>query len=151
MSKPKLNKNLQKIIDRFDQDGWTINIEESKHFKVSLSKNNYKKTFTVSKTPSSRNTTRATVATFRREIRKAGFNTLDNFHAYLITEIEFNDVLDAIAERINTIAEHNGTYEEAIGNSSMLESLINCSHDDYFTDDKVAISEWEQFRKSNKH
>ncbi len=147
----QLHKNLKKIIDRFKEDGWTIDIEESKHFKVSLSKNNYKKTFIVSKTPSSRNTVRDTVATFRREIRKAGFNTLDNFHAYLITEIEFNDVLDAIAERINTIAEHNGTYEESLGNSAILESLMNCSHGDYFTDDKAAIGEWEQFRKSIKH
>jgi hypothetical protein len=147
----QLHKNLKKIIDRFKEDGWTIDIEESKHFKVSLSKNNYKKTFIVSKTPSSRNTVRDTVATFRREIRKAGFNTLDNFHAYLITEIEFNDVLDAVAERINTIAEHNGTYEESLGNSAILESLINCSLDDYFTDDKAAISEWEKFRKTIKH
>ncbi len=151
MAMAQLHKNLKKIIDRFKADDWTVEIEESKHFKVTISKNNYKGTFSVSKTPSSRNTVRDTVATFRREIRKAGFNTLDNFHSYLITEIEFNDVLDAIAERINTIAEHNGTYEESIGNSSILESLMNCSHDDYFTDDKAAISEWEQFRKTIKH
>jgi len=147
----QLHKNLKKIIDRFKEDGWTIEIEESKHFKVSLSKNNYKKTFTVSKTPSSSNTTRATVATFRREIRKAGFNTLDNFNSFLITEIEFGDILESIAERINSIAEHNGTYEESIGNSAILEELMNCSHDDYFTDDKAAINEWEQFRKNIKH
>ncbi len=147
----KLHKNLKKIIDRFKEDHWIVEIEESKHFKVTISKNHYKGVFTVSKTPSSRNTARDTVAMFRREIRKAGFNTLDNFHAYLITEIEFNDVLDAIAERINTIAEHNGTYEESLGNSAILESLMNCSHGDYFTDDKAAIGEWEQFRKSIKH
>jgi hypothetical protein len=145
-----LHKNLKKIIDCFKEDNWNVEIEESKHFKVTISKNNYKATFPVSKTPSSRNTVRDTVATFRRAIRKAGFNTLDNFNSFLITEVEFSDVLEAVAERINTIADHNGTYEESIGNSNILEALMNCSHDDYFTDDKEAIAEWEEFRKTIK-
>lgn len=60
----KLHKNLKKIIDRFKDDDWTVEIEESKHFKVTISKNHYKGVFTVSKTPSSRNTARDTVAMF---------------------------------------------------------------------------------------
>lgn len=142
-----LDKRVQKLIKLLKEHGWVVSVNQSKHYKIAIEKNKFKKTITVSASASDVNAIRSIIKDFRNAVRQAGYNILDSYNSYLITEVEFEDILSSVVERMNNIADNDGIYEEAIGNAAILESLMNCAHDDYFTNDIEAINEWESFRK----
>ena len=143
-----MDKGIQKLIKHLRKKGWQVDAELGKHYKINLSKENFKsKTLVVSATSSDANNTRIVVGQFRKSLKAGGFDTLDNYHSYFITEYEFDDVLEAVAERLTNIADAGGTYEEATGHMEIFKELLNVAGDDFFTDDENAINEWVNFRK----
>jgi predicted RNA binding protein YcfA (HicA-like mRNA interferase family) len=142
-----LDKRVQKVIKLLEEHGWIISINQSKHYKIAIEKNKFKRTIVVSSSASDVNAIKSIIKDFRNAVRQAGYNILDSYNSYLITEVEFEDILSSVVERINNIADNDGIYEEAVGNTAILETLLNCAHDDYFTNDIEAINEWENFRK----
>jgi hypothetical protein len=145
-----MDKGIQKLIKFLRKKGWQVDAELGKHYKIVISKENFKsKTFVVSATSSDANNTRIVVGQFRKSLKAGGFDTLDNYHSYFITEYEFDDVLEAIAERLTNIADAGGTYEEATGHMEIFKELLNVAGDDFFTDDENAINEWVHFRKKS--
>lgn len=143
-----MDKGIQKVIKFLRKKGWRVDAELGKHYKIVISKENFKsQTFVVSATSSDSNNTRIVVGQFRKALKASGFDVLDNYHSYFITEHEFDDVLEAIAERLTNIADAGGTYEEAKGHIEVFKELLNVAGDDFFTDDEDAIKEWVSFRK----
>jgi predicted RNA binding protein YcfA (HicA-like mRNA interferase family) len=142
-----LDKRVQKLIKLLKEHGWVVSVNQSKHYKIAIEKNKFKKTIIVSASASDVNAIRSIIKDFRNAVRQAGYNILDSYNSYLITEVEFEDILSSVVERMNNIADNDGIYEETVGNTAILESLMNCAHDDYFTNDIEAINEWESFRK----
>ena len=143
-----MDKGVAKVIKKLRQNGWQVDIELSKHYKVIISKENFKSPKIIfASTPSDKNAIRNIVKDFRKAVQAGGFNTLDNYHSYFITECGFDDVLEAIAERLTNIADAGGTYEEATGHMEVFKELLNVAGDDFFTEDEKAVEEWINFRK----
>ena len=95
-----LHKTFKKAIDVLKEAGFDVTIKESRHFKVTYSKGDFKKTQTLSKTPSTQSAIHDGIADFRRELRKQGYTTLDNFTARLTTEYELSRIIESAAERL---------------------------------------------------
>lgn len=95
-----MHKTYRAVIKRLKEDGFTVTVVESKNFKVTYSKGNFKATQVIAKTPSSQRAIIEGIAGFRRQLRAAGYTTLDNFTARLMTEYEMSKIVDAAAERL---------------------------------------------------
>jgi hypothetical protein len=145
-----MHKAVEKVIKLLRKNGWQVDVVQNKHYKATIAKEGFKSTIVFSSSPSDKNAIRNIIKDFRNAVQAGGFDTLDNYRNYLITECEFDDILEAITERLTNIADAGGVYEEAIGHMEVLQQLCNVSQDDFFTDDAIAINDWMNFRKRRK-
>lgn len=96
-----MHKTYKLVLKRLRENGFTVDIVHGKHYKVNYSKENFSATQVLSKTPSTQSAIIKGIAGFRRQLRGAGYTTLDNFNARLMTEHEVSMIIDSAAERLN--------------------------------------------------
>ena len=71
-----MDKGVVKVIKVLRKDGWQVDLEKNKHYKVTLIKGNYKAPcISFAATPSDRNAVRAFIRDLRRVIKAGGFCT----------------------------------------------------------------------------
>jgi hypothetical protein len=141
-----LHKTFRKVIKRLEEDGFIVTVEESRHYKVTYVKGDFKNTQVLSKTPSSQSAIVNGIAGFRRVLRKHGYTTLDNFTARLTTEYELEKILEAATERLR----HNidtGNYDGAEDNLEVI-SAVGSFTDRCFEKNPSVVSAHKQYLDS---
>jgi len=131
-----MHKTYKAVIKRLREDGFDVTIIESKGLKVIYSKGDFKAVQVLAKTPSSQSSIIAGIAGFRRQLRAAGYKTLDNFTARLMTEYEMSKIVDAAAERLKNTVDADD-YDAAMDCVTVLSSVLALD-DDCFESDTVA-------------
>lgn len=107
-----LHKSYKKMVERLEQDGWKVSITQKKNNILVLEKDGIKFQRTLAITPSTQRSIIKGIASFRRELRKRGYTTLDNFTARLMTLHEVEQIINAAAEKLqhdNDINHHAAT------------------------------------------
>lgn len=118
-----MHKTYRAVIKRLKEDEFVVTVVESKNFKVTYSKGNFKATQVIAKTPSSQRSIIEGIAGFRRQLRAAGYTTLDNFTARLMTEYEVSKIVDAAAERLKNSIDADD-YNSAIESVTVLSAVL---------------------------
>jgi hypothetical protein len=131
-----MHKTYKAVIKRLREDGFDVTIIESKNLKVFYSKGNFKAVQVLAKTPSSQSSVIAGIAGFRRQLRAAGYKTLDNFTARLMTEYEMSKIVDAAAERLKNNIDSDD-YDAALDCVTVLSAVLALD-DECFECDNVA-------------
>ena len=131
-----MHKTYKAVIKRLREDGFDVTIVESKGLKVTYSKGIFKATQVLAKTPSSQRSIIAGIAGFRRQLRAAGYKTLDNFTARLMTEYEMSKIVDAAAERLKNNIDTDD-YDAAMDCVTVLSAVLALD-DKCFESDTVA-------------
>lgn len=140
-----LHKTYKLVVKRLKEDGFAVEVEESRHYKVTYSKGDFEHTVILSKTPSSRSAIVKGIATFRRKLRERGYTTLDNFTARLMTEYEVSKIIDAAAENMNDALQGNN-FDAAVECTEVLSAICSLN-DKCFESDRASIAAHDSYLK----
>lgn len=138
-----MHKTYKLVLKRLREDGFTVEVVTSKHYKVTYSKHNFKATQVISKTPSKRNAIIKGIAGFRKQLRAAGYTTLDNFNARLMTEYEVSKIIDSATERLNNSIDTEN-FNEAMDCVTVLTAVL-AMDDECFENDEVTIKAHNEY------
>lgn len=141
-----LHKTFEKIVKRLKEDGFVVTVKESRHYKVTFEKGDFKNTQILSKTPSSQTAIIDAIAGFRRELRKHGYTTLDNFTARLTTEYELERIIESAAEKLKHSFDA-GNYDEVEDHLEVLAAAASFA-DRCFETDEIVISAHDKYLRS---
>lgn len=134
----KLNKSFNLVIKHLRENGFTVDIEEGKHYKLRISIGTTKiEQIVVPKTPGSDQSIEKNIALIRRKLRTHGLSTLDNFTARLMTEYELSRILDSAAEAAKDAIE----ADDYTLPNELFEIVASIAEfgDEYFETDPVVI------------
>lgn len=141
-----MHKTYRAVIKRLKEDGFVVTVVESKHFKVTFSKGNFKATRVIPKTPSSQRSIIEGIAGFRRQLRAVGYKTLDNFTARLMTEYEMSKIVDAAAERLKNNIDAD-EYDAGMDCITVLSAVLAID-DNCFESDTVVVRAHNEYLSS---
>jgi len=102
-----IHKSYKKMLTRLERDGWRVSVSQNKHNVITIEKDGITIKRTLAKTPSTQRAIVEGIASFRRELRKRGYTTLDNFTARLMTLYEVEQIINAAAEKLRDDVENN--------------------------------------------
>ena len=131
-----LHKSYKKMLEKLEQDGWSVSIEQKKHNIITIEKDGVKIKRSLAITPSKQRSIIEGISSFRRELRKRGYTTLDNFTARLMTLYEIEQIVNAVAEKLSHDFEINDYA--AIDDDIDILSAIASITDACLENDKVA-------------
>jgi len=131
-----LHKSYKKMLEKLEQDGWSVSIEQKKHNIITIEKDGVKIKRSLAITPSKQRSIIEGISSFRRELRKRGYTTLDNFTARLMTLYEIEQIVNAVAEKLSHDFEINDSA--AIDDDIDILSAIASITDACLENDKVA-------------
>lgn len=123
-----MHKTYRAVIKRLKEDEFIVTVVESKNLKVTYSKGDFTATQVIAKTPSSQRSIIEGIAGFRRQLRAAGYTTLDNFNARLMTEYEVSKIIDAAAERLKNSFDADD-YDSAIDSITVFSAVLALDDD----------------------
>lgn len=78
-----MDKGIVKVIKALRKDGWGVDVEKNKHYKVILRNGDFESPYIVfSSSPSDTNAVRAVIRDFRKAARVGGFDLQGINHSY---------------------------------------------------------------------